>query len=400
MRTIVNSKQIPLPIDSFPQDEEDFCEKVLRFAREEVAPLVQEMDERAALDAGLLKKIVESGMMRIEIPKEYGGLGKSFLHTILAIEKLAETDPAVSVFVDVQNTLVINAIQKWGTDSQKEKFLTILADGIVGAFAITEEDSGSNATGLACHAVKVEGGFRLTGKKHWITNALEANVFIVFAKVSDGTDDRAKNAGLTAFVLDRREVTGFGVGKPEEKMGIRASSTCGVTLEGVFVPEDSVLGTVGKGLVVVLETLTDGRIGIGAQMLGLAQGAFNATIQHAKQRKQFDEYICTYQGVHFPIAQMATEIQAARLFIYNVSRMKMSGCEFKELMQHASMAKLYASQVADRVVSQCLDIMGGKGYMKGNPVEKLYRDAKIGTIYEGTSNIQLMTIARNYVKIK
>ncbi|MPQ34064.1 acyl-CoA dehydrogenase [Clostridium estertheticum] len=389
-----------MPIDFLTDEERVFCEQMEAFSNSYVAPYTYEMDKEGRLKESVIKDIINQGLMKIEIPEEYGGLGKPFMYSILAIEKLAIVDPAVSVFVDVQNTLVINALMRWGNDNQKQKYLTKLAHNTVGAFSITESESGSDAAKLNCTAEKVHGGYILNGQKHWVTNAAEADIFLIFAKISDISKNKvSKDASLTSFIVDKSELEGITVEKAEEKMGIRASSTCDVNLKNVFVPNENVLGSVGEGLRVALETLTDGRIGISAQMLGLAQGAFECAIKYAQQRKQFGKYISTYQGIQFPIAQMATEIQAVRLLVYNVARMKVAKYDFKELMLHSSMAKLYASQVADRVVSQSLEIIGGKGYMKGNEVEKLYRDCKIGAIYEGTSNIQLLTIARNFVKI-
>lgn len=397
MRVINKSKNSIEPINFLTDDELEFLGMINTFSNNAISPYVYEMDEKARLNESVIKDIINQGLMKIEIPNEYGGLGKTFMHSILAIENLAMIDPAVAVFVDVQNTLVINALMRWGNDSQKQKYLTKLAHGSVGAFSITERESGSDAAKLNCTAEKVNGGYILNGLKHWVTNAAEADIFLVFAKIPNTF--RGGNGSLTTFIIDKSEVEGISVGEPEEKMGIRASSTCDVKLENVFVSEENILGEIGAGITVALETLTDGRIGIGAQMLGLTQGAFDCAINYAQERKQFGQYISTYQGIHFPIAQMATEIQATRALIYNVSRMKLAKYDFKEIMIQASMAKLYASQVADRVVSQSLEIIGGKAYMKGNKLEKLYRDSKIGAIYEGTSNIQLRTIARNFVKV-
>lgn len=314
---------------------------------------------------------------------------------------MAIVDPAVAVFIDVHNTLVVNALIRWGTELQKERFLPRLANGTVGAFSITEEEAGSDAASLTCRAEKVDNGYILNGKKHWVTNAAEAELFIMFAKVPSSNPAQSSSSGhLTAFIIDKNVSEGITVCEPQLKMGIRASSTCDMIMDNVFVPDENVLGSRSKGLMILLETLSDGRIGISAQMLGLAQGAFDEAVKYSGERIQFGEYISTYQGVHFPLAQLATEIQAVRLMIYNAVRMKQAKCNFRELVLHSSMVKLYASQVAERAASQCLEIIGGKGYMKGNVLEKLYRDAKIGTIYEGTSNIQLSNIARHYVKIK
>lgn len=400
MRQVISKKQIIQPLDQLLEDEIHFKDSVKDFAINEVEPLIYEMDIKAQLDKALREKINKAGLMKIEIEKAYGGAGNTFMHSILAIEALAETDPAVAVYVDVQNTLVINAITKWGTSEQKDKYLSALASGSVGAFSITEKESGSDAVKLKCSAEKVIGGYRINGVKHWVTNAAEANIFIIFAKINDSSKKVFNEASLTAFLIDKTEVTGMRVAQPEQKMGIRSSSTCDVYLDDVYVDDNCVLGNIGRGLMIAVDTLTDGRIGISAQMLGLAQGAFNYAVNYSKERKQFGEYICTYQGIHFPIAQMAAELQAVRLCVYNAARKRIANCDFKELMLHASIAKLSASQAAERIVSQSLEIVGGNGYMKNNPIEKLYRDAKIGAIYEGTSNIQLQTIAKNFVRVK
>lgn len=401
MRTITAHKTEALPLQELTPEEQVFKLQVRNFAKTHVAPLVYQMDADGYLDRDLVSRIHEQGLMKIEIPAEYGGLGHSIFYSILAIEEMAMVDPAVAVFIDVQNTLVVNAFMSWGNTWQKQKYLPMFAGGITGAFSLSEKEAGSDATTMTCKAERVENGYVLNGEKHWVTNAAEADLFIVLAKVVSPNSSNVSDEGrLTCFIIDKRETAGFTVLPSEQKMGIRSSSTCTLQLENVFVPEENVLGSQGRGLRIVLETLSDGRIGISSQMLGLAQGAFQAATAYAEQRIQFGNPISTYQGVHFPIAQMATEIEAARMLIYNTVRMKLAKCDLKELMLYSSMAKLYASQIAEKVTSQCLEIFGGIGYMKGNPLEKLYRDAKIGTIYEGTSNMQLRTIARQYVKIK
>ncbi|MFH1963875.1 MAG: acyl-CoA dehydrogenase family protein [bacterium] len=390
--TINNSEVSPLT--HLTEKEERFRERTQNFAKHYVMPLVFEMDKSAQIDRGLIEKIFEQGLMSIEIPIEYGGRNGSFFDSIIAIEEMAVVDPAVAVFIDVQNTLVINTIMRWGTEEQKRKYLPMLAKNTVGAFSITEKEAGSDATALSCKAKNVDGGYLLNGEKHWVTNAAEADIFIIFAKEQKTEGEEGR---LTAFIVDRRETNGLTICDSEEKMGIRASSTCNIILENVFVPKENVLRAIGRGLNIALETLTDGRIGIGAQMLGLARGAFIAAVEYAQTRKQFGQTISNFQGIHFPLAQMSTEIEAARLFVYHVSRLKSAKSDFKELFTLSSMTKLFASQVAEKVVSQGLEIFGGKGYMKGNILEKLYRDAKIGKIYEGTSNMQLRLIARNFI---
>lgn len=397
MRNMTVSRREVTPLTHLTTDEERFRERTRNFAQNYVMPLVFNMDESAELNKGLIEKIFEQGLMSIEIPIEYGGRGGSFFDSIMAIEEMAVVDPSVAVFIDVQNTLVINAILRWGKEEQKRKYLSMLAKNTVGAFSITEKEAGSDATAMSCKAIRINGGYLLNGEKHWVTNAIEADIFIIFAKAKNADSEEGR---LTAFIVDKRGADGFIVCDPEEKMGIRASSTCDIILENVFVPEENVLGSVGRGLTVALETLTDGRIGIGAQMIGLARGAFSAAAEYAQSRKQFGQPISSFQGIHFPLAQMATEIEAARLLVYNTSRMKFAKESFKELFVLSSMAKLFASQVAERAVSQGLEIFGGKGYMKGNILEKLYRDVKIGKIYEGTSNIQLRSIARRYINIR
>ena len=372
-------------------DEESmFRDVVRRFAKQEIAPLVRQMDEHAKLDPALLRKIFEQGFMGIDIPEEYGGQGGSFFQSVLMIEELAAVDPAVSVCVDVQNTLVNNAIRRWGSAEQKTHYLPKLASEMVGSYALSEAGAGSDAFGLAASAKKDGDHWVLDGQKLWITNAAEAGVFLVFASV----DVALGYKGITCFIVDR-ETPGLKVGKKEDKLGIRASSTCEVVLSGVRVGQDAVLGEIGKGYKVAIETLNEGRIGIGAQMLGLAQGALDHAVAYARQRKQFGKAIGEFQGVQFTLAECAVEIEAARLLVYNAARLRDAGQEF---VQQAAMAKYYASTIAENVASRAIEVFGGVGFSKEYPVEKLYRDAKIGRIYEGTSNMQRIVIAKHLLR--
>ena len=372
-------------------DEESmFRDVVRRFAKQEIAPLVRQMDEHAKLDPGLLRKIFEQGFMGIDIPEEYGGQGGSFFQSVLMIEELAAVDPAVSVCVDVQNTLVNNAIRRWGSAEQKTHYLPKLASEMVGSYALSEAGAGSDAFGLAASAKRDGDHWVLDGQKLWITNAAEAGVFLVFASV----DLALGYKGITCFLVDR-ETPGLKVGKKEDKLGIRASSTCEVVLSGVRVGQDAVLGEIGKGYKVAIETLNEGRIGIGAQMLGLAQGALDHAVAYARQRKQFGKAIGEFQGVQFTLAECAVEIEAARLLVYNAARLRDAGQEF---VQQAAMAKYYASTIAENVASRAIEVFGGVGFSKEYPVEKLYRDAKIGRIYEGTSNMQRIVIAKHLLR--
>lgn len=372
-------------------DEESmFRDVVRRFAKQEIAPLVRQMDEHAKLDPPLLRKIFEQGFMGIDIPEEYGGQGGSFFQSVLMIEELAAVDPAVSVCVDVQNTLVNNAIGRWGSAEQKTHYLPKLASEMVGSYALSEAGAGSDAFGLAASAKKDGDHWVLDGQKLWITNAAEAGVFLVFASV----DLALGYKGITCFIVDR-ETPGLKVGKKEDKLGIRASSTCEVVLSGVRVGQDAVLGEIGKGYKVAIETLNEGRIGIGAQMLGLAQGALDHAVAYARQRKQFGKAIGEFQGVQFTLAECAVEIEAARLLVYNAARLRDAKQEF---VQQAAMAKYYASTIAENVASRAIEVFGGVGFSKEYPVEKLYRDAKIGRIYEGTSNMQRIVIAKHLLR--
>ncbi len=378
------------PLTQLSEEEEMFRDVVRRFARQEIAPLVRRMDHEAKLDAGLLRKIFAQGFMGIDIPEEYGGQGGSFFQSVLMIEELAAVDPAVSVCVDVQNTLVNNAVRLWGSAEQREKYLRRLASDMVGSYALSEAGAGSDAFALTASARKVDGGWVIDGQKLWITNAAEAGLFLVFATV----DASLGYKGITCFLVER-ETEGLSVGKKEDKLGIRASSTCEVVLNRVWVGDDAVLGEVGKGYKVAIETLNEGRIGIGAQMLGLAQGALDHAVGYARQRKQFGKAIGDFQGVQFMLAECAVEIEAARLLVYNAARLRDAGQEF---VQQAAMAKYYASIIAENVASRAIEVFGGVGFTKEYPVEKLYRDAKIGRIYEGTSNMQRVVIAKHLLR--
>ena len=369
-------------------DEEErlFRDSILDFARKRVAPRVAHMDAKGALDQEILPELFELGLMGIEIPDSYGGAGASFFNAILAIEALATVDPSVSVLVDVQNTLVANAVLRWATDAQKAKYLPLLAREWVGSYALSEAGSGSDAFALAAQAEKKGDKWILNGRKLWITNANEANLFLVFASI-----DKSKGyKGITAFLVERG-FPGFSVGKKEDKLGIRASSTCELVFDDCEVPEGNVVGEIGKGYKIAIETLNEGRIGIGAQMIGLSQGAFDFAMRYVGERKQFGQAIGSFQGMQFQYARVAMEIEAARLMVYNAARLKDQGQSY---VKEAAMAKLFASEVAERTASQCVELIGGVGFTKEYPLEKLYRDAKIGKIYEGTSNMQLATIAK------
>ena len=368
------------------EDETLFRDSVYEFADREIRPLVREMDEHAKIPGQLIAQLFDLGVMSVEVPESLGGAGGTFFHSVLAVEALSRVDPAIGVLVDVQNTLVINAVSRWGSDDLKDRYLPKLARGTVGAYALSEAGSGSDAFALATRAVDRKDDLVLTGRKLWITNAGEANVFIVFATV----DPDAGYKGITAFVVDRT-FEGFTVGKKEDKLGIRASSTCELLLEGCRVPRANVLGEIGKGYKVAMETLNEGRIGIGAQMVGLAQGALDHATAYVKDRKQFGKPIGEFQGVQFQLSRAATDVEAARLLVYNAARLRDSGQPF---LKEAAMCKLFSSEVAERVASLAVNLYGGYGFVKDYPVEKLYRDAKIGQIYEGTSNLQLQTIAK------
>jgi alkylation response protein AidB-like acyl-CoA dehydrogenase len=368
------------------EDEALFRHSVFEFADREVRPLVREMDERAAIPRELIDKLFDLGVMGIEIPEPHGGAGASFFHAVLAVEALSRVDPSIAVLVDVQNTLVVNALLRWGSDELKGRYLRPLADRMVGAYALSEAGSGSDAFALTTRATDAPDGFILNGRKLWITNGHEAELFIVFATINPDAGYR----GITAFVVERGS-PGFTVGRKEDKLGIRASSTCELVLEDCHVPRGHVLGEAGKGYKVAIETLNEGRIGIGAQMIGLAQGALDHTIAYTRERKQFGHAIADFQGVQFQIARAATELEAARLLVYNAARLRDAGQPF---VKEAAMCKIFSSEVAERVTSLAVNLYGGYGFVKDYPVEKLYRDAKIGQIYEGTSNLQLQTIAK------
>lgn len=374
------------PLTALSEEEQMFRDAVHDFADSEVRPRVAAMDQAAALDATLLPKLFELGLMGIEIPETYGGAGGGLFMTTLAVEELAAVDASAAIMVDVQNTLVIEPLLQWATEEQKRRYLTRLAADTVGAYALSEPESGSDAFGLQTKAMKQGDRWVLQGRKLWITNGAEAGVYVIFAN----TDFTKGYKGITAFIVERA-FTGFSVGKKEDKLGIRASSTTELILEGCEVPEANVLGEVGKGYKIAIETLNTGRIGIGAQMIGVARGALEAATKYVKERKQFGKPVAEFQAVQFQLAQAATELEAARLMVYNAARLKDAGAEYT---QNAAMAKLFSSQVAERVTSVCLELFGGYGYTKEYPVEKFYRDAKIGTIYEGTSNMQLNTIAK------
>jgi alkylation response protein AidB-like acyl-CoA dehydrogenase len=368
------------------EDERMFRDAVRQFAGEQIGPLVRGMDEAQQMDAGLIQKLFALGLMGIEIPEEFGGAGGTFFEAILAVEELSAVDPSVGVLVDVQNTLCINALKRWGSEEQKKRYLTRLAKDTIGAYALSEAGSGSDAFALETRAVRRGDDYVLNGQKLWITNAKEAGVFLVFATL----DAAAGYKGITAFVVEKG-AAGFALGKKEDKLGIRASSTCELIFTDCVVPGSQVLGEPGKGYKIAIETLNEGRIGIGAQMLGLAEGAWGHAARWAKERKQFGKALVEFQAMQFQLAEMATEIEGARLMVYNAARLKDAGAEF---LKEAAMCKYVASQVAERVASLAVEVFGGSGFVKDYPVEKLYRDAKIGKIYEGTSFMQLATIAK------
>jgi alkylation response protein AidB-like acyl-CoA dehydrogenase len=383
------SADLPQPLTRLTEDEQLFRDSVQEFAAREIRPLVREMDEHAKIPRTLIDQLFSLGVMGIEVPESLGGGGARFFHAVLAVEALSAVDPSVGVLVDVQNTLVVNALARWGAQELKQRLLPQLATRAVGAYALSEAGSGSDAFALTTRAVEDGDAFRLTGRKLWITNAHEADIFIVFATVNPDAGYR----GITAFVVER-DTPGFTVGKKEDKLGIRASSTCELLLEDCRVPRASVLGEVGKGYKVAIETLNEGRIGIGAQMVGLAQGALNHALAYTRERKQFGKAISDFQGVQFQLARAATELEAARLLVYNAARMRDAGEPF---LTPAAMCKLFAADMAEHVSSLAVQLFGGYGYVKDYPVEKLYRDAKIGQIYEGTSNLQLQTIAKQII---
>jgi alkylation response protein AidB-like acyl-CoA dehydrogenase len=377
---------IPSPLTQLSEEETLFQASVRRFAGERLAPHVRAMDDAGVFRRDLLQEFFELGLMAVEVPEEFGGQGGAFFQSILAIEELARVDPSAAVIVDVQNTLFLNAILHWGTGEQKRRWLPRAAKDTVASYALSEAGSGSDAFALATRAVDDGDGYLLTGRKLWITNAGEAGFFLLFANVNPAQGYK----GITAFLVER-DFPGFQVGKKEDKLGIRASSTCELILDGCRVPKDNVVGEVGKGYKIAIETLNEGRIGIGAQMLGLAQGALDHALAYAQQRKQFGKAIADFQGVQFELAEMAVDVEATRLMVYNAARLHDAGRPF---LTEAAMCKYFASQVAERVASRAVEVLGGVGFTKDYPVEKLYRDAKIGRIYEGTSNMQKMTIAK------
>jgi alkylation response protein AidB-like acyl-CoA dehydrogenase len=376
----------PLPLTSFTEDEIMFRDNIHQFAEEKVRPLVREMDEKGIFDKDLLHQFFQLGLMGIEIPEQYGGGGGKFFEAILAVEEMSRVDASAGVVVDVQNTLVNNALLRWGSDEQKKRYLPRMAADTCGAYALSEAGSGSDAFALQTKATLKGSDYVLNGRKLWITNGKEAGLFVLFATV----DPAAGYKGITAFLIEKN-FPGFTVGKKEDKLGIRASSTCELLLEDCAVPKSNVLGEVGKGYKIAIETLNEGRIGIAAQMAGVARGAWEYAAKYAQERKQFGKPISEYQGIQFQIAQMATEIEATRLMVYNAARLKDAGLPF---VKEAAMAKLFSSQVAERVTSLAIEIYGGYGFTKDYPVEKYWRDSKIGKIYEGTSNMQLATIAK------
>jgi butyryl-CoA dehydrogenase/short/branched chain acyl-CoA dehydrogenase len=378
------------PLTELTEEEQLFRESVAEFAREQISPHVAEMDEKGEFRPEIIDQFFELGLMGIEVPEAYGGAESSFFMAILAVEELSRVDASAGVICDVQNTLVNNAVMRWGTGQQKEQYLPRLASEWVGAYALSEATSGSDAFSLRTQATRVGNGYILNGQKLWITNAREANLFIVFATL----DPSLGYKGITAFLIER-EQQGFSVGKKEDKLGIRASSTCELVLEDCEVPAANVLGNAGEGYKIAIETLNEGRIGIGAQMIGLSRGALEAALEYSQERTAFGKPICSFQGVQFPLAEMAAELEAARLMVYNAARMKDAG---KSFVSTAAKTKYFTSVVAERITSRAVEVLGGYGYSKEYPVEKYYRDAKIGSIYEGTSNMQLATIAKLMLK--
>ena len=376
----------PTPLNSLTDDEILFRDNIRQFAEEKVRPLVKEMDEKGVFEHALIEQFFQLGLMGIEVPEQYGGGAGTFFEAILAVEEMSRVDASAGVIVDVQNTLVNNALLRWGNEDQKKRYLPKMTSDTVGAYALSEAGSGSDAFALQTRAQVQGSDYVLNGRKMWITNGKEAGMFILFATI----DPSAGYKGITAFIIEKNS-PGFTVGKKEDKLGIRASSTCELILEECRVPRANVLGEEGKGYKIAIETLNEGRIGIGAQMAGVARGAWEHARRYAQERKQFGKSIADFQGIQFQLAQMATEIEAARLMVYNAARMKDAGMNF---VKEAAMAKLFSSQVAERVTSLAVEIYGGYGFTKDYPVEKYWRDSKIGKIYEGTSNMQLQTIAK------
>src|SRR5436305_1481149 len=386
MSTAAQTAAINSGLTVLSEDEDLFRTSVREFAEGELRPRVETMEQAGKIDAEVIKQCFELGLMSIETPEEYGGAGSSFFNAIVAIEELARVDASVSVFVDVHNTLCTNAFLRWGTDEQKKKYLPQMAESRVGAYALSEAGSGSDAFALKTRAVDKGDHYELTGQKLWITNGNEAEIFILFATI----DPEAGYKGITAFIVEK-QFEGFSVGKKEDKLGIRASSTTELILDNCRVPKENVISDVGKGYKVSIETLNEGRIGIGAQMLGVAQGAYEAALRYTGEREQFGQSLNNFQAVQFQLAEMAVEIEATRLLVYNAARLKDAGRSF---LKEAAIAKLFSSRCAERVASKAIELYGGYGYVKDYPVEKYWRDAKIGSIYEGTSNMQLQTIAK------
>lgn len=380
------SESIPAPLTVLSEEEELFRTTVSRFAEERIAPHVREMDDAGVFRKDLLAEIFSLGLMGIEIPEEYGGQGGTFFQSVLAIEAVAAVDPSAAVIIDVQNTIANNVLLRWGTDEQKSRYLPALATNAVASFALSEAGAGSDAFALAARAIRHENGYVITGRKMWITNAAEAGLYLVFANANPDAGYR----GITCFLVERSS-PGLTVGKKEDKLGIRASSTCELILDNCRVSDENVLGEAGQGYKIAIETLNEGRIGIGAQMVGLASGALTHALRYAHERRQFGKAISEFQAVQFDLAHMATDIEAARLLVYNAARLRDSG---KPFVTEAAMAKYFASHIAEKTASQAIEIFGGVGFTKDYPVEKLFRDAKIGRIYEGTANMQKLTIAK------
>jgi short/branched chain acyl-CoA dehydrogenase len=380
------SENRSLPLTDLSADEKDFQAVVRQFAEEKIRPHVREMDEQSKIPRALVDACFELGIMGVEIPEQYGGAGATFFMSILVVEELARVDPSVAVLVDVQNTLVNNAVLRWGSEAQQAEYFPKLASKWVGAYALSEASSGSDAFALACRAQDKGDHYELTGRKLWITNGADADLFIVMATL----DPSKGYKGITSFLVEK-SFPGFTVGKKEDKLGIRASSTCELVLEGCRVPKRNVLGEPGKGYKIAIETLNEGRIGIGAQMAGLAQGAFEQAVRYSQERQQFGKPIAEFQGVQFELAEMATQIEASRLLTYNAARLRDVGAPF---IKEAAIAKLFASRAAERVASKAIEVHGGYGFSREYPIEKYFRDQKVGQIYEGTTNMQLLVIAK------
>jgi butyryl-CoA dehydrogenase/short/branched chain acyl-CoA dehydrogenase len=390
MDALTTETALPAPLSTLTAEEQIIQETVRKFARKEIAPLVREMDEAQKMSPKIIQRLFELGLMGIEIPEQYGGVGGSFFSSILAVEEISAVDPAIGVLVDVQNTLTVNALLRWGSEAQKQQYLPRMATDTICSYALSEASSGSDAFALTTTARADGDHYILNGRKLWISNAAEAGLFIVFTTV----DPTAGYKGITAFLVER-DAPGFTVGKKEDKLGIRASSTCELLFDDCRVPAANILGEIGKGYKIAIETLNEGRIGIAAQLLGLATGAWAHAARYTQERRQFGKPIAEFQAVQFALAEMATDIEASRLMVYNTARRKLAGLPF---LKEAAMTKYFVSQVAERVASKCVELHGGYGFVKDYPVEKLYRDAKIGTIYEGTSNMQLATIAKQILQ--